>query len=76
MTARELIELLKQYDPDTPVRLATQPAWPFEWEIENVVDAEIDDGEADEPHTVIYLTEGNQIGYLPGAATKAAGWGR
>ena len=76
MTAQELIALLQQYEPYTEVRLATQPKRPLEFELENVVDAEIDDGEMDEPYTVIYLVEGEQIGYLPLVVTEAAGWSR
>ncbi len=38
MTAAELIELLSGVDPDTEVRLAEQPRWPFEYEIEDVVE--------------------------------------
>ena len=30
-TVGELIVALQDYDPDTPVRLATQPGWPFEY---------------------------------------------
>lgn len=33
MTTRELIEILSEYGPDTEVRIATQPTWPFEHEI-------------------------------------------
>lgn len=36
MTAAELIELLSGVDPDTEVRLAEQPSWPFEYSIAGV----------------------------------------
>lgn len=37
MTASELISLLEDLDPDTEVRLAMQPSWPFEYSIERGV---------------------------------------
>jgi len=33
MTAAELIEMLEELDPETEIRLMTQPAWPFEWSL-------------------------------------------
>ncbi len=36
-TVGELIEALEDYDPQTPVRWAAQPAWPFEYTIGAVV---------------------------------------
>lgn len=32
--------------------------------------------EATDDETVIYIGEGRQLGYLPGAAANALGWGR
>lgn len=37
MTAQELIEQLQGVDPDTEVRLAQQPQWPFEYSVGQVV---------------------------------------
>ena len=39
MTASELIELLEDLDPDTEVRIAQQPSWPFEYTIDALVGA-------------------------------------
>lgn len=38
MTVRDLKELLDQFDDDTVVRLAMQPAWPFEYDISDVIE--------------------------------------
>lgn len=55
MTVKELKELLDNFDDETEVRLATQPRYPFENEIAGVsVDRETD---------VVYIVEGEQIGY-------------
>ena len=41
MTAAELIELLSGVDPDTEVRIAEQPSWPFEYDISDVVEVKM-----------------------------------
>ncbi|NLT34283.1 MAG: hypothetical protein GXX83_00050 [Gaiellales bacterium] len=41
MTAADLIELLEGVDPDTEVRIAEQPSWPFEYDISGVVEAKL-----------------------------------
>ena len=41
MTAAELIELLSGVDPDTEVRIAEQPSWPFEYDISGVVEVKL-----------------------------------
>lgn len=56
MTAQELIDILEGIDPETEIRFASQPSWPFEYEISGSVESE--DG-------IVYLTEGRQLGYLP-----------
>ena len=38
MNARGLIELLEDLDPETEIRIAQQPSWPFEYAIESVVE--------------------------------------
>ncbi len=38
MTASEMIQLLSAVDPDTEVRIAEQPSWPFEYAISGVVE--------------------------------------
>lgn len=86
MTIRELIELLEDAavetgSDETEVRLASQPNWPFEYSIHGVGVAEAheadeedgDDEDQDEP--IVYIGEGQQLGYLSQAGREAA-WGR
>lgn len=70
MTVAELIEALSEMDQDAEVRLAIQPAWAIEYTIENVGQVEGND----EKPSVVYLSEGFQIGYLPSEAHEAIGW--
>lgn len=86
ITVAELLELLQDVDPTAEVRLAVQPSWPFENEIDSVITAKDvieavevvqgDLGEDDEevewePLNVVYLTDGGQIGYLDPAVRMA-----
>ena len=41
MTVEELIEELHQYEPETEVRLAQQPHWPFEYAIGRVAEVKL-----------------------------------
>jgi hypothetical protein len=73
LTVSQLIEELEDLDPDAEVRLATQPAWPFEWHLSTsqpgpAMQVTLDD----EP--VVYLVEGEQLGYLPEAVCRELGW--
>ena len=68
MTVNKLKEILEYYDDDMEVRFASQPSWPFEYSISNVVLAHVDEKD------VIYLEEGNQLGYLPREAKEELGW--
>ena len=82
MTVSELIERLEEYrelmGDDCEVRLMTQQNWPFENNITGLCSAaeiaddnDNDDEETekiDEPEAVVYLCEGQQLGY----GTKAA----
>ncbi|WFE74246.1 hypothetical protein [Roseinatronobacter sp. S2] len=88
MTLSELIATLQDlandcdgHDPE--VRIAQQPSWPFEYRLSEavLVDLDADDHEPPHPTTTygeprlfVYLGEGGQIGYLPGAAKDALGW--
>ena len=74
MLISELIERLQDIQadhPDAEVRLAMQPSWPFEYSIHQVVTVEdLEDPEGEEA-PVVYISEGAQLGYLPGAAKDA-----
>lgn len=76
-TVGELIDALEGYDGDTPVRFAQQPSWPFEYTVGTVVctpkDAEGDGTELTDP-PMVWIGEGEQVGYLPGNAADALGW--
>jgi len=74
MIVQELIEMLEGMSPDAEVRFASQPSWPFEYSIDQVVVGnpnEEDDRVAPE---TIYLVEGHQIGYLPDEIKEEIGW--
>lgn len=79
-TVGELIEALEAYDPDTSVRIAQQPSWPFEYTLGAVTCTPDDihpddlDGDTPPPDPVVWLAEGHQVGYLPGIASQALGW--
>lgn len=97
MTTRDLIELLEDLERqhgECDVRLAMQPAWPFEYDIDAVAAVELGNPDPDEydmddpedrgrwyeavgqaePGFVVYLGEGEQLGYLPGEASRELGW--
>lgn len=72
MTVRDLISALEDYDQDAEVRIAIQPRWPLEYTISDVVcsdsigEAEEADEEPDpDKPLVVYITEGQQVGYAP-----------
>jgi hypothetical protein len=81
MMLAELIERLKELedvldmsgvDPSlVPVRIASQPSWPFENDIQRVVNPEDWMYGEDDAEPVVYLSEGKQVGYLPGDAKDA-----
>jgi hypothetical protein len=48
MNVEELIERLNEFDPAAPVRFASQPNWPLEYDIDNVVCVDLSDEENDE----------------------------
>jgi hypothetical protein len=88
-TLRDLIDALTDladhYGDDTEVRLAQQPRWAFEYSIGEVAvangdDEDDDDDDDGEPAAaaapVVYIGEGQQLGYLDGAAARALGWSR
>ncbi len=72
MTVDELIQELKYMDGDATVRFASQPSWPFEYSINGVIQTTVQ--HRDEEEDVVYLEEGQQIGYLPKEAKEELGW--
>lgn len=73
MTVEELMDILEDLDPETEVRVAFQPSWPFEYSLgpETAIIEETED----EPG-ILYLESNTQIGYLPGEVAREIGWGR
>lgn len=74
MTVRELIGLLDQFDPESSVRIMSQPNWPFEYSIAGVWQNENDDtddafvmdddgDDADPGPKPVFIVEGTQRGY-------------
>ena len=85
MTAQKLLdtlqELIEDHGPDVEVRIASQPSWPFEYAVGQVVavangDDDDDDDDESSPEVVFFIGEGRQIGYLGGAAVAELGWQR
>jgi hypothetical protein len=83
MNVGDLKTFLEDLDDDLEVRFASQPAWPFEYDIqdiqivdlnENSTDEEIEDEEDKSPYDVVYLIEGSQLGYLPSIVKDIIGW--
>ena len=64
-TVADLIKRLEEFEPESPIALASQPSWPFEYGI-----ADIDQSDSG----TVYVVEGSQTGYLPGDARRAIGW--
>jgi hypothetical protein len=69
MTVEQLIAELEHLPPHAEVRLAMQPAWPFEYAI-GAVTTSLPLPEGD----TVYLVEAPQLGYLPGEAAEEIGW--
>lgn len=59
MTASELISLLEDVDPDTPIKLALQPNYPMCGSIKNVC-IEWKDSHCDEPKVLWIACSGNE----------------
>ena len=79
MTKRDLINLLDDLDDDTEIRFMGQPSWPFEYSIQGAVlaldlygfqPADMGNRDLDE---IIYLVEGEQLGYGCNSAWEAYG---
>ena len=79
MTIEELIRELEGLPQDTEVRFASQPSWPFEYSISDVVytplaESVLNEDDEEEEIGIVYLGEGRQIGYLPGVVKDELGW--
>jgi hypothetical protein len=74
MTVRQLIEELEFMNQDAEIRFASQPNWPFEYSIADIVSVDIENRRTGEEEEVVYLAEGRQIGYLPGEAKNMLMW--
>lgn len=75
----ELITALQDYDPGTPIRLATQPGWRFEYTLGRVALSSNDaEGDGTEPTSdpVVWIAEGRQVGYLSEIARNSLEWSR
>ena len=75
MRVSELLELLQtiadEYpDEDPEVRLAMQPQWAFEYSLRSVAPVYLEDHHGG-AFPVVYISEGEQLGYLPSAAQDA-----
>ena len=71
MRVFELLEALSELPEDAEVRLASQPSWPMEFGLDGPTFVEHDD-DTDTP--VVYLTEAEHVGYLPGFVARELGW--
>jgi hypothetical protein len=60
-TVGDLKAELESFDDEMEVRFVSQPSWPFEYSVENIVHG--DDMENEKYHGKVYLVEGSQIGY-------------
>jgi hypothetical protein len=68
MTVEELMELLQDMPPEAEVRFASQPSWPLDYQINNVITVETEDD------VTVFLAQGEQVGYLCGDAVMQLGW--
>lgn len=64
MTVADPINELQRMDPETKVRAAANPKWPFAHDLQAV--AEVDG--------TCWIAVGEQLGYLPGPAMFELGW--
>lgn len=82
MTVSELRELIEDLPDHCEVRIAHQPNYPFELSVSEARFVETRDEDEDEtpaskhgePEGVLYIAEGNQIGYLPGNVSRELNW--
>ncbi len=66
MTVEELKDVLLTLPPEAEVRFASQPSWPFEYDIDSAISVRVLDRDGEKTdESIVYLEEGRQIGYLP-----------
>jgi len=71
LTVEALIQALEDCDPHAEVRLAHQPSWPLQFAVDPdhpTAALDLEDG------PVVFLREGEPLGYLPEAARTQLGW--
>ncbi|MGF7236470.1 MAG: hypothetical protein ACQSGP_16115 [Frankia sp.] len=71
MNVAHLIAQLSACDPNTEVRCAVQPTWPFEYHLASAQEVTIRDGDP-----CVYLVVGEQLDYLPRKVAEEIGWTR
>jgi hypothetical protein len=74
MTVGDMLDILEGLDQNTEVRFASQPNYPFEYNINDVVVVEVENKRNGHSEEIVYLGEGSQIGYLPGDVSIELGW--
>ncbi len=75
MTVGELKDVLLTLPPEAEVRFASQPSWPFEYDIDSAISVRVLDRDGEETdESIVYLEEGRQIGYLPINAKVELEW--
>jgi hypothetical protein len=72
----ELQDLRDDVGGDAVVRVAHQPQWAFEYDVDSVAHVAAKRERKNRPASpaVVYLAEGRQVGYLQGDAAVAVGW--
>lgn len=68
MTVQDLMDFLESCDPEAEVRIAFQPSYPLEYEVEDVAEVRYSDEDA------VYIASGNQLGYLSSKARAELRW--
>ena len=69
---KENIEYLIEHEgvsENVSVLFASQPNWPFEYDINTMTHVEDESG-----NVAVYMEEGSQLGYLDHNAKEAIGW--
>jgi hypothetical protein len=84
MTVADLLDKLTRLDPDAEIRLALQPNYPFQYNIDAVVQVPVlndrdaaDIGAPEGAKNVVYISERGQVHhqpYLPAAAAHKLNW--